>query len=196
MSLGFELEAIRLDRTELPLLSLAVAMSILEIIEERVSEEHETGLHWPNDVYVDGQKISGILLEAPTARHVVVGVGVNINNLCAEIPAELRKHFEKHPITSLIDLTGKETELPTFVRQFLFRLHENIERLSIDRIGFIDETKRYCVQVGRKITVRQGKADLYGRCHGIAPDGGLLLETASGIETVHSGVTHHKEPDI
>lgn len=183
MSLGFELDAVKLERNELPLLSLAAAMAVLETIGEYAAK-FEVGLHWPNDVYVDDRKISGILLESPTPRHVVVGIGVNVNNRFAGVPPE---DFNRLPI-SLIELLGVETEHPLFVRRLLVRLHDKIEKLAKYRTGFIEEAGRCCVQTGRTITINGTVNGLHGRCVGIAPDGGLLLETASGVETVHRGI--------
>lgn len=139
MSMGFELDALRLERSELPLLSLGAAMAVLDVCGEYAAK-CECRLHFPNDVYVDGRKISGILLESPTPRHVVVGIGVNVNNRLAGVPPE---YFDRTPI-SLIDLLGVETEHPPFVHRLLIRLHDKIERLTKDRIGFIAEAERRC----------------------------------------------------
>jgi BirA family transcriptional regulator, biotin operon repressor / biotin---[acetyl-CoA-carboxylase] ligase len=66
----------------------------------------ETGvaaeLSHPNDVLIDGRKVAGILPEA-TAGKVVLGVGVNVNQTTAELPAETPK-----PATSLRAETGRE----------------------------------------------------------------------------------------
>ena len=48
----------------------------------------QAGLKWPNDVYVDGRKIGGILLELtgdPADEcHVIAGIGINVNMADAE----------------------------------------------------------------------------------------------------------------
>ena len=62
-------------------------------------------LKWPNDVLLKGRKFCGILTEmnseATRVRHLVVGVGINVNQ--AKFPAELREIA-----TSLKSETGTE----------------------------------------------------------------------------------------
>jgi len=46
---------------------------------------------WPNDVLVDGRKVSGVLVEArPAEAWAVLGIGVNVALDVAALPAELR----------------------------------------------------------------------------------------------------------
>ena len=60
-------------------LSLAVGLSLVESLHP------DLRLKWPNDVYLHGRKLAGILIETvgmpgqASARYAVVGVGVNIN---------------------------------------------------------------------------------------------------------------------
>ncbi len=141
MSLGFEIQALKLRRDELPLLSLATAWSVLEVLREELRETlppQEMAIHLPNDVYVGGKKISGILLESPSPKHVVLGIGINVNNRIAGLPAEHREHFalEQYPITSVIDIRGEETEHSELVQNLLRRLQANIEKWSANRDAF------------------------------------------------------------
>jgi BirA family transcriptional regulator, biotin operon repressor / biotin---[acetyl-CoA-carboxylase] ligase len=49
----------------------------------------------PNDIYIDGRKVAGVLVEMraqPGAQHLaVVGIGVNVNQIPSHFPEELRK---------------------------------------------------------------------------------------------------------
>lgn len=65
----------------------AVALAALSAAE---AVEHVAGVHagikWPNDLWIGRRKLGGILLESAGAdRPVVIGVGLNI----AQVPAEL-----------------------------------------------------------------------------------------------------------
>ncbi|MDX6608502.1 MAG: BirA family transcriptional regulator [Solirubrobacterales bacterium] len=47
---------------------------------------------WPNDVWLDGRKLAGILIEAkPQERWAVIGVGLNLSIEPAEFPDDLRQ---------------------------------------------------------------------------------------------------------
>jgi BirA family biotin operon repressor/biotin-[acetyl-CoA-carboxylase] ligase len=49
----------------------------------------------PNDIYIDGRKVGGVLVEMraqPGAAHLaVVGIGVNVNQALSHFPEELRE---------------------------------------------------------------------------------------------------------
>ena len=44
-----------------------------------------------------------------------------------------------------------------------------------------------CLQHNQQLTVYLGAEAITGRCLGIAGDGGLMLDTAAGCRTFHSG---------
>ncbi len=113
--------------------------SVLEMLRERLPAQQEMRLHWPNDVYADGKKISGILLESPTPRHVVIGIGINVNNRLIDVPAEFQEDLKTRHVTSMIDIVGTETDHAELVRHFLQQFYANIERLATDRERFLDD---------------------------------------------------------
>lgn len=66
---------------QLSLLPLSIAVAIAETLEQDLLENVQ--IKWPNDVYVGGKKIAGVLLETKPVDAgqvaVVVGVGVNFD---------------------------------------------------------------------------------------------------------------------
>lgn len=58
-------------------LSFVAALAVHDAVLQLVGEEASLALKWPNDVLLDGGKLSGILLEM-VRRDVVVGIGVNL----------------------------------------------------------------------------------------------------------------------
>lgn len=127
MSLAFEWKMYGLSRNDSVRLSLAAGFAVRDAVAARISKSHETEIHLPNDVYVDGKKISGILIESPSPKHVVVGIGVNVNNRTTEIPAEFREELEKRSIISLIDLLGHKTEIFELIVDILMRFHYKLK---------------------------------------------------------------------
>ncbi len=64
-------------------LAFVMAVALSEAIDEIMEEGHTKTLKWPNDILIDGKKLSGILLESKLDNHgridyLVVGTGVNI----------------------------------------------------------------------------------------------------------------------
>lgn len=67
------------------LLPLAAAVAVAELAGPRAL------LKWPNDVLLDGRKVSGILIEGrPQERWSVLGIGVNVAVRLEELPDEIR----------------------------------------------------------------------------------------------------------
>jgi len=73
------------------LLPLAVPLAVCE-----TAEELEPGVNcqvkWPNDIWVEGRKLAGVLIEAkPQDGWAVIGVGLNLTIARDEFPPELRE---------------------------------------------------------------------------------------------------------
>ena len=69
----------------------------------------EFALKWPNDVLAGGMKVAGILCENMVAGEKItclVGIGINVNQLAEDLPAELRQRA-----ASLRLLSGREWPL-------------------------------------------------------------------------------------
>lgn len=73
------------------LLPLAVPLAVCEAAEG-LEEGIECAIKWPNDVWLDGRKLAGTLIEArPQDGWAVIGVGLNLAIEPHEFPAELRE---------------------------------------------------------------------------------------------------------
>lgn len=78
----------------------------------------------PNDVVAAGRKIAGILPEAADGR-VVLGIGVNVNQVAHELPADARK-----PTTSLRLELGREIERAPLLAAILRELERRYDAWS------------------------------------------------------------------
>lgn len=58
-------------------LAMVAAVALEEVVRAVLPDAEKLYLKWPNDVLLDGAKLSGILLERG-GEHVVVGIGVNV----------------------------------------------------------------------------------------------------------------------
>lgn len=73
------------------LLPLAVPIAVCEAAEE-LAADVECQIKWPNDVWVDGRKLAGVLIEAkPQYGWAVIGVGMNLTIAPDEFPPDLRE---------------------------------------------------------------------------------------------------------
>lgn len=80
------------------LLPLSVPLAVCAAAEA-LRPGIECTVKWPNDVWLDGRKLAGILIEArPQDAWAVIGIGLNLTIAPDEFPADLRQ-----PATSLFD---------------------------------------------------------------------------------------------
>ncbi len=92
---------------EFPKLTLTSGLALCKVVE-KLTGLHTFGLKWPNDVFCEGKKCGGILVEAssPASSNdgpfVVVGVGLNVNSVLPDFPVELQKI-----VTSMLIQTEK-----------------------------------------------------------------------------------------
>jgi BirA family biotin operon repressor/biotin-[acetyl-CoA-carboxylase] ligase len=83
------------------LLPLSVPLAVCETAEELVPGIN-CQIKWPNDIWINGRKLAGVLIEAkPQDRWAVIGIGLNISIAPSEFPPELQK-----TATSLLDSTA------------------------------------------------------------------------------------------
>jgi len=91
-----------------PELSLVAGEAVARVIGGEVRP--------PNDVFLNGKKVAGILPEATQGR-VVLGIGVNVNHTADELPSETVK-----PPTSLRLETGREHDRDALLASILCEL--------------------------------------------------------------------------
>ena len=69
------------DLQNLALRSFVAAVSVFDAVSQKIGNEHELSIKWPNDLLLNGKKICGMLLETKslcTGNALVIGIGVNL----------------------------------------------------------------------------------------------------------------------
>lgn len=164
--------------------SLTVGLAICQAIEKHAPAA-DLSIKWPNDVYLQGKKLAGILIERPDASEprLVVGIGINLNNQMDGAPAEINNRA-----TSLICELGD----PTDPNQFLIDCLHELERRCRDQIHntreLLDQWQAYCHLTGRDVEVASGQLTYRGRCLGIDELGALQIASDQGTQRLLTGV--------
>ncbi|AKI97210.1 biotin--[acetyl-CoA-carboxylase] ligase [Kosmotoga pacifica] len=126
-----------------------ISVGVAELLQELGCD---AAIKWPNDVYVNGRKIAGILTEAVTEGEkligVVTGIGINVHN---EIPPELSEIA-----ISLKEATTRNYEVGFVLKKLLNKL-ESLRRKYLQvrmKKYFIRRWKKYLIhKAGDEITV-------------------------------------------
>ena len=152
------------------------SLSILQTIRT-LCPTANVSLKWPNDVLLNGAKVSGILLEKGEKDYVIIGIGVNIS----QYPDSTQMLY---PTTSLAD-AGIQTDNNTFLNLFLQTLDKNI---AINHISTIrQQWLQYAKGLNENIIVHQEKGNIRGVFIGIDEDANLLLNTEKGLQKIMVG---------
>jgi BirA family biotin operon repressor/biotin-[acetyl-CoA-carboxylase] ligase len=140
-------------------------------------------IKWPNDILVDGKKISGVLTELGTSAgsvdYLVIGIGVNLNLPEEFIHREMDDISEK--TTSLSILLGEKVSRERFCAELigaLDRLYGEFRRrgtqaivdMWIERWGFL----------GKEISVDVSGEVISGLVERVDGNGFLYLRTDKG----------------
>jgi BirA family transcriptional regulator, biotin operon repressor / biotin---[acetyl-CoA-carboxylase] ligase len=171
-----------------PLVAVAVAVAVVEAVTPRVVGQvanlsHPVGIHWPNDIMIEGRKLAGILVEVLSDRRHIIGIGINSNNTLADAPVELRD-----TAATLRDLTGQPHDPTALLVDLMVQLDRHFMRLRDAPATIAARANELCSQRGQVLNLQWGDRTITGRCHGIAADGAILLETAVGLEMFYSGI--------
>ena len=166
--------------------SLAAGLAVRGAVAE-IAPQFVADLKWPNDLLLGGKKFCGILTEmnaeATRVRHLVVGVGINVNQV--KFPAELREIA-----TSLRMETGTEwsrVELCAGLLKSLDREYRSLVEDGDARAVIVRRFEESSSSVrGRKVTIEEN-GGLAGVTEGLDERGFLLVRTAEGLRTVVSG---------
>lgn len=148
----------------------------------------KSSIKWPNDILINGKKISGILTEISgeinMVDYLIMGIGVNVNLNKADIPKEL-----KDKATSINIEEGKFINRKLLMANIL----NEFEDLYIDfkDNGNISKTVEICrensVLIGKEVNVIRGKENRKGIAVDINEEGELVVEFETGIEKIYSG---------
>ncbi len=168
-----------------PQRSLAAGVAIVDSVAPWVPD-HQVGLHWPNDVFVDKRKLAGVLVDVLAGGRHVVGIGLNVNNSFTGAPPEVSCRA-----VSLCELTGKPLDRTAVLIELLRHLQVAMQRSATDPMGFGTRFESLCLQVGCELTIEAAGRRTTGICAGIAPDGALLLEVSGALTRHYSGVQVH-----
>lgn len=173
-----------LDNESIARLSLLTALAIRSALATFVPSSSLT-VKWPNDLYLNGRKLCGILMERPAAAQgaVVVGIGINVNNDLATSPAELTGMATtlRHIVGECLDTTQVLIEVLNALTRSLANAREILA--SLPKLW-----ETHCLLTGRSVTVIRDGTAITGRCVGLHHDGSLILATEMGRELVRSGV--------
>ncbi len=133
-------------------------------------------IKWPNDIFIGGRKLAGVMVVSAGEGALVVGVGVNANVLERELPDP--RWYEA---TSLLRESGESCERAAFLARILAEFESRyFAYRGPDHAELIDEWKRLSLVIGEAVTATVGRETVQGTVFGLEDDGGIVLRLADG----------------
>lgn len=171
-----------------PQMTMLTAVALAEGVEDACNVP--VRLKWPNDLYLDDRKCAGILAEMSAdpdrVRHVVIGVGLNVNGTENDFPEELRERA-----TSLRILAGRTFRRIDVLAAFLARFERAYATfLSEGSLrSFLPAWERRSLLTGRRVLLRIRDEEVRGTAAGVDETGTLrfLRDGSREEESVCSG---------
>ena len=109
------------------LLSEAVALGLIQVLGNLLPNE-KLHIKWPNDIFYDGHKLAGILINSTIKANrmevSIIGIGLNVNQMQFQ-------DWPTHPI-SLKMITGKTYDLQPLLEQIVESILIKVEQLKSD----------------------------------------------------------------
>lgn len=169
-----------------PQLTLLTATVLANVLDRYAGVQPQ--IKWPNDVLINGKKISGILTEMQAEQdqvlYVIIGIGININQEKTDFPADVQDK-----VTSLKMATNKAWDIVPLIQEILhtfeIKYNQFIET-GFERVKH--DWENYGFRLNERLKINTGRETWEGLFLGIAEDGALLAERKPGkIEKVYSG---------
>lgn len=194
--------------------TLVAGLAVADAVDAACGAPGTARLKWPNDVWVHGRKLAGILAETPgrtppqpaagahpgdaidPAPPLVLGIGVNVHHAEADFPDELRAKATSLRLASrpgsapAAPAAGHVAGMETLGRSALLASIVNAfaaryETWLVSGLEpFVPEWDRRALWLGERIRLTAGGRVHRGVALGLASSGGLRVATPAGEEEV------------
>jgi len=169
-----------------PQLTLLTATVLANVMDNYVHVQPQ--IKWPNDVLIEGKKVSGILTEMQAEQdrvlYVIVGIGINVNQQINDFPEAIKER-----VTSLRMETNKQWKLVPIIQKLLQTFEKKYNQFMHQGFDSVKTAwESYGFRLNERLEIQTGKEHWEGLFLGIAEDGALLAQRQNGeIEKIYSG---------
>jgi BirA family biotin operon repressor/biotin-[acetyl-CoA-carboxylase] ligase len=176
-------------------LSVVSALAVSDAIKELY--QIDVQLKWPNDIYFDGVKLAGILIDlegqALEPCHCVIGIGLNISmpqksaeqvdQPWTDLQEAINKNIANSEYKNLGFIDRDELAATLITKLSLRLLQHQVEGLTT----MVNEWAKHDFYYNKPIRLITGSREKKGICRGINNQGALLLEVEGQISPVYGG---------
>ncbi len=157
--------------TNLNLIPLLTALSVCNALNKNGIEDCR--IKWPNDIYLEGKKLAGILVENRYNKlkgsHFIVGIGINVNMLTNPDIDQSWTSLQSHKK----NLFNRNKIISALLSETL-STYNSIDNINLDK--FESDWRQHDFLYGSAINVIEENRTYSAIAHGISSDGALLIK--------------------
>lgn len=154
-------------------LNIVTTLALLRVLSAYVPNDLTT--KWPNDIYFQDQKLSGVLIEnvveSQQLKSSVIGIGLNVN----------QEHFHEERPTSLVRVCGRTLDLQSVLVQLLAALERVYLQLQAQGMAPLQAAYlKNMYWIHETHTFQDATGRFQGKIRGINAVGQLVIERTAG----------------
>ena len=165
-------------------LSIVAALAVSDAIFEATNIQVQ--LKWPNDIYLGGVKLAGILIDlegqALEPSHSVIGIGLNINMPEKESAKIDQKWTDLQSYSD--NIIDRNLLCASLIHHLLIRLR-SLEKNGLE--SMLDEWNKHDYYLNKRVKLITGERITAGVCRGVDNQGALMLEVDGQLKTIYGG---------
>ncbi|AIL65958.1 Bifunctional protein BirA [Rickettsiales bacterium Ac37b] len=162
-------------------LSYVVALAVGDAIKSFISVDDQVKYKWPNDIFLNGKKCAGILLESGTKVNnnildfLIIGIGINVS----EYPPNINPNYDATSLQAENIVCELHTLLDQVMKNFLYWISV-WRKDGFNKIGH--KWLENSMEFGKVITVSIGQDRVSGIFDKLTDNGCIRLILAGGQE--------------
>ncbi|MDP2566545.1 bifunctional biotin--[acetyl-CoA-carboxylase] ligase/biotin operon repressor BirA [Pseudoalteromonas marina] len=163
--------------------SIAVGLAVYDTIKALYDIELE--LKWPNDIYLNKQKLAGVLVELDGQPQgpcqLVLGIGINL---------QMPQSFSQHIDQAWTDLSQHTQQLDKneLVASLTYHLENRLDQYRKSGLHTMHEQwNSLNAFAGEYVELNTGHRSWRGICEGIDPQGGIRIRQDGEVKSYYGG---------
>lgn len=161
-------------------LSLVVALTIAEAFEELDVDDIQ--IKWPNDIYYQGKKMGGILIESRMDNshlYLVIGIGLNLGM------SKIDDNVVTQPWADLADYQFDRNLIAAKLAHLLQNMLVAFPHTEFDE--YLPRWQKFDLYYKKPVKLLTEQGDIRGISLGINEQGELLLQQENGVQAFAIG---------
>ncbi len=155
-------------------LSLVVGLSLTQAIEKQLGPS-SLKVKWPNDIWCDGKKVAGVLIEITNIEtsycDLIIGIGVNVNSQACDLQQLDR------PCTSLDEIYGQCIDRLELLAAMIQSIENDIPRFLTQGFdAFLPQWSEKDALQNHQVIAIHRTTPIEGCVQGVDPQGQLILK--------------------